>query len=215
MNEAEHILELFALKCAPATAELDRILSSLDVEHVRTSSSKEVDDLLKSYTSQIGVDLRVRAAMMGEYYRIFYLLENFIRDFVSSVLEEAHGEDWWDACVPDSIRESAKRSRDRELNAGVTPRSEDMLVYTTFGELMGIMSANWAQFAGIFPSSKGLESVMGRLNTLRGPIMHCGYLAEDEILRLKLSVRDWFNLFKANQVTGSQPAYEPKDFVLG
>jgi len=33
---------------------------------------------------------------------------------------------------------------------------------------------------------------MANLNTLRGPIAHCTLLAEDEVVRLRLSVRDWF-----------------------
>jgi hypothetical protein len=39
-------------------------------------------------------------------------------------------------------------------------------------------------------------SVMSRLNTLRGPVAHCTPLAEDEVLRLRLSVRDWFRLME-------------------
>jgi len=38
--------------------------------------------------------------------------------------------------------------------------------------------------------------VMGSLNTLRGPIAHCSPLAEDEALRLRLAVRDWFRLME-------------------
>lgn len=195
-------VELFTLKCAPIRSELDRILTGTDASLVQSVSAKEVDDMLRGYASQIDVNLRTQAARMGEYYRIFYMLENFIREFVVEIVENEHGDEWWDICVPERIRESARGSRDRELNAGVSPRSADMIVYTTFGELMGIMSANWALFAGMFPSSKGLESVMGRLNTLRGPIMHCGDLAEDEVLRLKLSIRDWFKLFDG----ASEPA---------
>jgi hypothetical protein len=37
---------------------------------------------------------------------------------------------------------------------------------------------------------------MFSLNTLRGPIAHCGLLAEDEVDRLKLSVKDWFRLLE-------------------
>lgn len=201
MNNNTDRLELFALKCAPIKSELERILIDTDESLVQSASANEVDDMIRDYSNQIQLQLRLRAARMGEYYRIFYMLENFIRDFVVDILEEEYGENWWDSRVPERIREGAKSSRERELNAGVTPRSDDMIVYTTFGELMGIMSANWEHFAGMFSSPKGLESVMARLNTLRGPIMHCGVLAEDEVLRLKLSIRDWFKLFDGNALT--------------
>lgn len=189
-----HQIELFLLKCAPIRAELNSILSSHDPALGAEEAGLAADEIMKEYSAQIGLDLRRQAGRMAEYYRIFYMLENYIRDFVNTVMTEAVGEEWWDTDVPDNIKDAARRSRERELHSGVTPRSDENIQYITFGELMGIMSANWSHFAGIFPSPKGLENVMGRLNTLRGPIMHCGELAEDEVLRLKLSVRDWFDL---------------------
>lgn len=193
MNE-NHQIELFLLKCAPIRAELDAILAAHDPDLVGEEAGRSADEIMKEYSAQMSLDLRRQAARMAEYYRIFYMLENFIRDFVSTVMSDAVGTDWWETDVPENIKDAARRSRERELNSGVNTRSDENTQYITFGELMGIMSANWSHFAGIFPSPKGLENVMGRLNTLRGPIMHCGELAEDEVLRLKLSVRDWFNL---------------------
>jgi hypothetical protein len=70
---------------------------------------------------------------MGEYYRIFYMFENFIRKFAMDIMSDAYGEDWWDNHVPEKIRESAQFARDRELNAGVTPRSEETIVYIPRG----------------------------------------------------------------------------------
>ncbi|MDO9223246.1 MAG: Swt1 family HEPN domain-containing protein [Caulobacter sp.] len=187
-------IELFLLKSAPIRAELESILEAHDPELVQEIVGREADSMLEGYAAQISIELRRKAARMAEYYRIFYMLENYIRDFVDSIMTDAFDDEWWENKVPDNIKDAAKRSKEKELNLGVTPRSDDPILYITFGELMGIMSANWDQFAGLFPSSKGLENVMGRLNTLRGPIMHCGDLAEDEVLRLKLSVRDWFKL---------------------
>jgi hypothetical protein len=75
-------------------------------------------------------------------------------------------------------------------------RSSDELDYTTFGELSVIIASNWAIFGGLFSSRKAVEKVMASLNSLRGPIAHCSPLAEDEIMRLRLTVRDWFRLME-------------------
>ncbi|WP_412138685.1 Swt1 family HEPN domain-containing protein [Brevundimonas diminuta] len=64
--------------------------------------------------------------------------------------------------------------------------------YTTFGELGEIIKSNWHDFTDIFQDIKALEKVIATLNVLRGPIAHCKPLAEDEVVRLHLSVRDWF-----------------------
>lgn len=82
----------------------------------------------------------------------------------------------------------------RELDSGMTPRSERPLDFTAFGELGQIIIQNWGVFDSVCSSKKAVERVMGNLNSLRGPIAHCSPLAEDEVVRLRLSVRDWFRL---------------------
>ena len=37
---------------------------------------------------------------------------------------------------------------------------------------------------------------MTSLNQLRGPIAHCSPLAEDEVVRLELTVKDWSRLME-------------------
>lgn len=46
-------------------------------------------------------------------------------------------------------------------------------------------------------SPKAVERIMSNLNTLRGPIAHFVELAEDEEVRLRLSVKDWFRQLAA------------------
>jgi hypothetical protein len=84
----------------------------------------------------------------------------------------------------------------REIDSANTPRSSDPLDFTTFGELGEIIKSNWDVFGAIFTSPKAVEKVMASLNMLRGPVAHCSPLAEDEVLRLRLSVRDWFRLME-------------------
>jgi hypothetical protein len=121
-----------------------------------------------------------------------------MRAFVDDLLTSADAPDeWWGPKrVPDQIKREVERRQKRELDTGMTPRSSEPLDFTTFGELGEIIKSNWDVFGSIFSSIKAVESVMGRLNSLRGPIAHCSPLAEDEIVRLRLSVRDWFRLMQ-------------------
>ena len=82
----------------------------------------------------------------------------------------------------------------RESDAAVTARSSELIDYTTFGELSTIIDSNWDTFGDLFNSRKGTISVLARLNLLRGPIAHCSELSEDEVLRLRLTLADWFRL---------------------
>jgi hypothetical protein len=73
-----------------------------------------------------------------------------------------------------------------------TERGQGQLDFSTFGELGQIITSNWDVFGALFKSEKAVTRIMANLNTLRGPIAHCTLLAEDEVVRLRLSVRDWF-----------------------
>jgi Swt1-like HEPN len=61
---------------------------------------------------------------------------------------------------------------------------------------MAFIANNWDLFSDMFSDPKAVRDTITRLNTLRGPIAHCSMLAEDEVLRLKLSLRDWFRLME-------------------
>jgi hypothetical protein len=144
------------------------------------------------YFPQFDQKVRAEAEAMAAHYRVFYCLENTIRTLVIDILSEAHGDDWWSLRVPDTVKLHVKNTTIKEIEAGVSQRSQEPIDYTTFGELGEIIKSNWDDFSDIFSNKKALEKVVGTLNTLRGPIAHCKPLAEDEVLRLHLSVRDWF-----------------------
>ena len=154
--------------------------------------------LKTSITPQFDAAVRAEAAAMAKQYEVFYSLEKSIRELVAQTIEAAEKrEDWWkSARVPANIQSEVASRTQKELDAGVTRRSLDELDYTTFGELSNIISSNWDIFGGLFNSKKAVEKVMASLNALRNPIAHCSPLAEDEELRLQLTVRDWFRLME-------------------
>lgn len=146
--------------------------------------------------AQISGEIRANAEKMAEYYKLFYMLENDIRSFIDATLTAGHGAGKWDVCAPDSAKAECETNRKRELDSGVTARSESPLDYVTFGQLGDIIRKNYAQFGGVLSSEAALGRAMYSLNFLRGPIAHCGILAEDEVARLKLAVTDWFRLLE-------------------
>jgi hypothetical protein len=136
--------------------------------------------------------LRREAADMAAHYRVFYCLENSIRTLITEVLRESNGEEWWSSKVPESVKTHVAGTQKKEAESGIAIRSQEPIDYTTFGELGEIIKSNWQDFSDVFQNIKALEKVIATLNVLRGPIAHCKPLAEDEVLRLHLSVRDWF-----------------------
>jgi len=170
------------------------VLHGVDFGHLPVAA-QAVEDV---YYPQFDATVRAEAARMAKHYEVFYSLEKSIRALVSETIEAAEkSAEWWSSTrVPANIQQDVKLRVQKELDAGVTRRSSDELDYTTFGELSVIIISNWEIFGGLFNSKRAVEKVMASLNALRNPIAHCSPLAEDEQLRLQLTVRDWFRLME-------------------
>lgn len=188
----EDKIKLFGMSHSLVESDLDKVEERLRCDLGR----EENDDREDQYYPQFALVLRTEAHEMGKHYELFYCLEKSIRKLISETLEDTHGENWWDNAVSDPVKSNVQKNIKRELDSGVTPRSDEEIDYSTFGELGEIVRSNWVDFDAIFSSQKAFTRIMTSLNVLRGPIAHCSPLAEDEVVRLKLTVKDWFRLME-------------------
>jgi hypothetical protein len=186
-------VELFMLKCATLKIAVDGAQPTRAVGR----SILEEDASVRASVSQFSAVVRDNALMMAEHYKLFYMLENDIRRLIDDTLtEDNKGPDWWDKYAPDSAKAEYRSNLQREQEAGFTRRSDNPLDYITFGQLGDIIRSNYELFGGMLSNAKAMGRVMFSLKNLRGPIAHCGMLAEDEVDRLKLTVKDWFRLLE-------------------
>lgn len=166
---------------------------AIDLERGYRSAIQPDED----YYPQIEQSIRSEAAAMAPHYEVFYSLEKSVKILITETLQAAEGPSWWDSSrIPSALRTTATDRQKRELDSGITPRSTEGIDFCTFGELGEIIKQSWDLFGSIFTSVKAVEKVMASLNTLRAPVAHCSPLADDEILRLRLTVRDWFRLME-------------------
>ena len=198
MNNSDSEIELFSLKCAVITRDLHKIMGELSLNDERSELEKYTDVLVEGHLTQIDARILTDAKKMGEFYRIFYALENDIRQLISETMDSSHPSGWWMDHVPPAVKDNVSKNKDREEAEGIPPRSNRNIDYTTFGELGEIIKLNWIAFAGIFSNATKLRvnRVLNRLNLARGPIAHSGILPIEETVRLKLTVRDWYSLME-------------------
>jgi hypothetical protein len=187
----EDTIKLFAMSNQLVEHALDQVEREHAIDLRR--GHRSTADVDESYYPQIESEIRAEASSMAPHYEVFYSLETTIRRVVRDQLQAAQ-PDWWDQRIPEQIRGDAEKRQQKEMDSGFTPRSDDPMDFLTFGELGDIIGANWEVFGAVFSSAKAVQRIMGNLNTLRGPIAHCTPLAEDEVVRLRLAVRDWFRL---------------------
>jgi len=190
-EEEEDKIKLFGMSYLLAERDLDKVEQKFKLELQR----EVIEDKDEVYYPQFTQNFRQEALEMGKHYELFYCLEKSIRHLIADTLESGHGENWWETTVPENIKNNVKGNIKKEMDSGITLRSEEEIDYTTFGELGEIVKTCWNSFP-MFSSQKAFSKIMTNLNTLRSPIAHCCILAEDEVVRLKLTVRDWFRLME-------------------
>lgn len=191
IEKEENIIKLFGVTNQIAELDLKRIEDKYKIDLGRNKKIVRKDNV---YYPQFDLAVRNEASQMAKNYEIFYCLEKTIRKMINEKM--APIEDWWNVKVPQHVKDEVKKRIKEESNTGVTIRSDEEIDYTTFGELSIIIKSNADIFGDIFINPNGIDRVMSNLNTLRAPIAHCSKLAEDEEVRLQLSIRDWFRLLE-------------------
>lgn len=188
-------IKLFGISNQLLETALDRVEADLALDLGRNKQVRQEKDW--RYYPQFDLVVRQEAARMARHYEVFYCLEQSIRKMIIEMLDSADPGNWWDPKrIPQNIFDEVASRMKKERDAGVTIRSDEPIDYANFGELGEIIKKNWDVFGSVFESQRAVEKVMNSLNVVRGPIAHCSPLSEDEVVRLRLSVKDWFRLME-------------------
>lgn len=193
MSDVNDFIRSFGMSGMLVTDDIRALEQALGIElgHVRSATSPAHIDFYPQFEQTV----RAEAARMAEHYEVFYCLEKSIRKLITESCQDADGESWWATPrIPKPIVDDCAARAQKEIDSGITPRSDEPIDYTTFGELSVIISSNWSLFSTTFKSKLGVQRVLANLNLLRGPIAHCTLLTEDEAIRLRTAVGDWFRM---------------------
>lgn len=177
------------LESALAKLEKDFENKGIKLDHIQTLSEENVVDL-----ELFDLDIRKNAQKMSDFYMLYFCLENTIRRMIQGTLSEKYGLDWWDKKVPQSVKDKVKEKKDKEKDSVLSMRSDDLLSYTNFGELIEIFEGNWVDFQDVLRSKKPVKQTLSQFNEIRNVIAHSCVLNDDDILRLNLLIKDWLRL---------------------
>lgn len=193
MSTVEDYIRSFGMSGLIISEELRGLEQRFDIQLGHIGQS--VTESPVEYYPQFEATVRSEGEEMALHYVLFYCLEKSIRRLITETLQESAGTSWWcSGKIPEKIVQDVTTRIQKEVDSGVTRRSDVEIDFTTFGELSVIITSNWDIFGTIFTSRRAVERVMSNLNVLRGPIAHCCPLSEDEVVRLKLTVKDWFRI---------------------
>jgi hypothetical protein len=137
-------------------------------------------------------DVLVATARMAAVYAAIAAFEISARRFITKVLLEAHGEDWWNQGVSEKIRTfAASRRDDEEKTRWHGRRGTELLDYVEMGHLVNIIQQNWGAFEDYIPRVDWATAIFGGIERSRNVIMHSGFLDMEDIERVGMHVRDW------------------------
>ena len=190
MSDTKSIIRNWGMANLMAEIELSSVEDKYGLDFARPFKTEE--DIDFTYYPQFQQVIREEAKEMSHHYEIFYCLEKFIRTLIQERLEEVHGLEWWKSKIPEHILTQVAQNKKKEMDNGITIRSTNEIDYTNFGDLGEIIKKNWTDFQDMFNSLTGVLTILAKLNLLRSPIAHCSKLADDEVTRLQLALRDWF-----------------------
>ena len=153
-----------------------------------------------SYTERKDVDLfapapesiRNSSAEMQRYYRLLYVFENSVREFVSTRFIEVDGDAWFEKrATADMKQKVEKRKAAEEKNQWHVGRNEHPLYYLDFGDLGLLIINSWDLFKDFFPSQVWVQSRIQEGERTRNVIAHTNILSAGEGTRLEIYLRDW------------------------
>lgn len=147
---------------------------------------------IKSFSDEA----RIQARFMGEVYELLYCLENSIRELIESTLRDEYGGDgWWKQGVASRIRSSAEKRRDDDSKSRWHgPRRTSLLSYVDFPQYADIIQSQWSLFEALLGDESWVRYYFEELNRTRRALAHTGRLAESDVERMEIRVKDWLRV---------------------
>ena len=159
------------------------------------SSDIIVQDYIESLSLDLLDDEYINSSkLMATVYAAISAFENTIREFVVKILIENKGENWWEDCVSEKIRNKAETRKEQEDKVRWhTQRGDSLINYTEFGDLASIMNNNLELFSDHIVSIEWARNIIATVERSRNVIMHSGELSVRDIERIGINIRDWIS----------------------
>ncbi len=136
--------------------------------------------------------VRAGSLYMQRSYRLLYVLENLVREFVREVFEEVDKEIWFDVRASGQMKKKVEDRRATEAkNNWHSGRNAHPIYYLDFGDLGLMIQTHWDLFKDLLPSQSWAVSRLNDAERSRNVIAHTNLLSDEEVLRLEMHVRDW------------------------
>jgi Swt1-like HEPN len=130
----------------------------------------------------------------AETYRLFFVFENYLRDFVIEVLSSDPAVTWWDKLPKDVQDEITKLAETEETKSWMAVGSRDKSALMTYPQLLRVMEHNWKDAFEELVRDRTLLQEARLIAHLRNTTCHMTTVPEEEVQRVRQTMRDWFRV---------------------
>ncbi|WP_322070599.1 Swt1 family HEPN domain-containing protein [Paraburkholderia bannensis] len=155
------------------------------------------DSLLVSATFDLAPVLPAlvrKAFEAAEVYKLFYVFENYLREFVLEVLTKDATVSWWDRIPSDVQTEITKLEETEEAKSWMALGSRDKSALMTFPQLLRVIEHGWKEHFEVVVRDRALVQEARLVGHLRNTICHMSPVPKEEEDRVKQTMRDWFRV---------------------
>lgn len=157
-------------------------------EPVGEAQEREDIDLLAPVSDSV----RAGSLFMQRCYRLLFVLENVVREFVQEVLEEIDKDQWFEKRASSHMKRKVEDRKATEAkNQWHSGRNVHPIYYLDFGDLALLIQSHWTDFKDLLPTQSWAISRLQDAERSRNVIAHTNVLSDEEVVRLEMHVRDW------------------------
>lgn len=135
-----------------------------------------------------------KALRAAETYKLFFLFESYLREFVLDVLSKDNATSWWDKIPPDVQSEVVKLEETEGSKSWMALGSRDKLSLLTYPQLLRTIEVNWKDGFDELVRDRALIAEARHIGHLRNAICHMTDIPDDETERVRRTMRDWFRV---------------------
>jgi hypothetical protein len=156
---------------------------------------KESLFLNPSYDLASLVPDKVRLAIdAADAYKLFFVFEGYLREFVVEVLSKEGAETWWEKVPPDVQQDVARLEQTEEIKGWMALGSRDKSALMTLPQLLRVIDHAWKEGFEEAVRDKSLIQEARLLVHLRNTLCHMSGISMEETDRIRQTMRDWFRI---------------------
>lgn len=147
----------------------------------------------KSHDLAVSMPDSVRMALdAAEAYKLFFVFERYLLDFVVEVLTKDGVQDWWPKVPKDVQDELTKLEETEDAKSWMALGSRNKSALMTYPQILRVIDHCWKDHFEDLIRDKALIQQARLIGHLRNTICHMTPIPEEEVERVRQTMRDWF-----------------------